>query len=158
MLILIMAAWLLYNGRVTLELVLIGLVLTAAVYFVCSRLFGWKLRNELRVWRKLPRIIAYLPLLVWEVLKANVQVIKVILSPRIKERTEHRLVVFPSPVKTESGRLLLANSITLTPGTITVSTPEGHMCVHALGEEFATGLEDSSFVRAIQAMEGDGHG
>lgn len=155
--VLLMAAWLLFNGRVTLELVLVGMVLAAAVYACCCALLGFSWKKELRLWKKLPRAFAYLLLLVWEVLLANLQVIRLILSPNMEEHTRHRLVRFPAPVKSGPGQVLLANSITLTPGTITVSTPEGYFCVHALDEQFAHGLDQSRFVKAIRAMEEEGH-
>ena len=151
--LLLMAAWLLFNGKVTVELVLTGAVLTAAVYALCCGLLGFSWRRELRLWKKLPRALAYLALLVWEVLLANLQVIRIILSPNIQKHTRHRLVWFPAPVDSEAGKVLLANSITLTPGTITVSTEGDVCCVHALDEEFAGGLDSSRFVKAIRAME-----
>ena len=155
--VLLMAAWLLFNGKVTLELVLVGVVLVAAVYGGCCVLLGFSWKKELRLWKKLPRVLAYLALLVWEVLLANLQVIRLILSPNRKEHTRHRLIWFPAPVKSGVGQVILANSITLTPGTITVSTPEGRFCVHALDEQFAHGLDQSRFVKAIRAMEEDTH-
>lgn len=156
--ILLMAAWLLFNGRVTLELIVVGLVLTAGLYGGCCALLGFSWRRELRLWRLLPRALGYLLLLIWEVLLANLRVIRVILSPRPSEHTAHRLVEFRAPVKSPRGQLVLANSITLTPGTITVSAADGHFCVHALNERFAHGLENSAFVRGIRNMEGESHG
>lgn len=155
--VLLLAAWLLINGKVTLELVLVGVLLTAAVYGGCCGLLGFSWRRELRWWKKAPRALAYLGLLVWEVLLANLQVIRLILSPNRKEHTKHRLVWFSAPVRSGIGRVILANSITLTPGTITVSTPGERFCVHALDEQFSHGLDRSRFVTAIRAMEGNAH-
>lgn len=155
--ILLMTAWLVFNGRVTLELVLVGLGLTAALYGGCCALLGFSWRRELRLWRLLPGALGYLLVLVREVLLANLRVMGVILTPGRARHTDHRLVEFRAPVKTAGGRLILANSITLTPGTITVSLSGGHYCVHALDERFAHGLEDSAFVRGIRGMEGRLH-
>lgn len=156
--VLLMAAWLLFHGKITMELVLTGLVLVAVIYGCSCRLLGFSWRRELRLWRQLPRAVSYLFLLVGEVFVSNLRVIRVILSPQIHNHTQHRLVRFPTPVQSEAGQLLLANSITLTPGTITVSTPDGHFCVHALDERFAQELDQSRFVRAIRKMEEKGHG
>ena len=51
------------------------------------------------------------------------------------------------------GRVMLANSITLTPGTITADLTEGRFWVHALTKEMAEGLEESYFVKLIAKME-----
>ena len=49
--------------------------------------------------------------------------------------------------------MLLANSITLTPGTITVSVEDDRFCVHCLDKELAEGMEDSVFVKLLEEME-----
>ena len=59
-------------------------------------------------------------------------------------------------LKTETARVILANSITLTPGTITVSLTEQELLVHCLDKSLAEGMEDSEFVRLLEAMEGEG--
>jgi multicomponent Na+:H+ antiporter subunit E len=56
-------------------------------------------------------------------------------------------------LKTETARVILANSITLTPGTITVSLTDDHLLVHCLDKSLAEGMEDSVFVRLLQKME-----
>ena len=64
-------------------------------------------------------------------------------------------MTFDVTLKTELGRALLANSITLTPGTITVSLSENHYVVHCLDKKFGEGLDSSIFVRLIADMERD---
>lgn len=153
MFLLLFAVWLMLNGRITVEIVSLGLALCAVLYWAAWRLLGFSPRRELSLFRRLPQAIAYLLLLVWNVLVSNVQVMAVILSPRAG-RVEPRLVRFQSPVKTSLGEVILANSITLTPGTFTAGLFDGQYCVHALDESFAGGMEDSGFVRAIRNMEG----
>lgn len=51
-------------------------------------------------------------------------------------------------------QFLLANSITLTPGTVTVALHGGRLCVYALDQEFAAGIKDSEFVRRLRRWEG----
>ena len=51
-------------------------------------------------------------------------------------------------------QFLLANSITLTPGTVTVALHRGRLCVYALDQEFAAGVKDSEFVRRLRRWEG----
>lgn len=76
------------------------------------------------------RILAYVPWLLKEILVANIEVAKVILSPTLP--ISPRIVVFHGSQDTDLGRAVYANSITLTPGTITTGV-EGHeFQIHAL--------------------------
>ena len=56
-------------------------------------------------------------------------------------------------LKSETARVILANSITLTPGTITVSLTGDQLLVHCLDRSLSEGMEDSVFVRLLQKME-----
>ena len=57
-------------------------------------------------------------------------------------------------LKTETAKVILANSITLTPGTITVSLTGQELLVHCLDKSLAEGMEDSAFVKLLEEMEG----
>ncbi len=74
--------------------------------------------------------LLYLPWLMKEVLVANVEVAKVILSPTLN--ISPRMVVFHGAQKTDLGRAIYANSITLTPGTITTGVEGNEYQIHAL--------------------------
>ena len=63
------------------------------------------------------------------------------------------LVKVHTDLKTETARVILANSITLTPGTITVSLTEQELLVHCLDKTLAEGMEDSSFVKLLKKLE-----
>lgn len=152
MFLLLFAVWLMLNGRVTWELVIIGLMLSGVLYWFSWKLLGLRPSREWALVRRTGKALAYLLLLVWNVLMSNAQVIALILSPR-GSRVEPRLVWFDTPVKSFLGQIILANSITLTPGTITAGLSEGQYCIHALDESFAGGMEDSDFVKAIRRME-----
>ena len=151
MFILLLAFWILLNGRVTAEIVILGIVVCAAIHSQVLKYGGFTLQGELRMWRRAPRAVAYLFLLTWEVVKACVQVMVLTLSKA--EEVKPRLVRVDSPVRTEIGKVILANSITLTPGTITCGESGGQFYIHALDEQFAHGMTDSCFVKAIQKME-----
>ena len=70
-----------------------------------------------------------------------------------KEEIEPVLVTFQSDVETPTGRAFLANAITLTPGTITVSLEENEYTVHCLDESMAAGLDDTIFAKQLKEME-----
>ena len=60
-------------------------------------------------------------------------------------------------LKSEVARVMLANSITLTPGTITVSLRGQELLVHCLDKSLAEGMENSEFVKLLEALEGEGN-
>ena len=101
---------------------------------------------------KLGQVIGYLWTVVVEVIKANTQVIFYIMTSKYEVRP--KLVRFKTNLHQELSRVTLANSITLTPGTITVSLTEDEYVVHCLDEELAEGMEDSVFVQKLHKMEG----
>jgi multicomponent Na+:H+ antiporter subunit E len=76
------------------------------------------------------RMMMYLPWLLKEVLMANIDVAKVILSRTLK--ISPRMVLFHGSQKTDLGRVIYANSITLTPGTITTGVNGNEFEIHAL--------------------------
>ena len=101
--------------------------------------------------RLLPRVLFYLALLFIEIVKANLQVIRLVLSPVIE--VEPCLVRFRTDLRSEAARVALANSITLTPGTLTVSLEGNDLLIHALDRDMARGVDESVFVRHLRRME-----
>ena len=66
---------------------------------------------------------------------------------------EPALVTFRTTLQSESARVLLANSITLTPGTITVSLDGDEYMVHCLDKSLGIGIDTSVFVQMLTKME-----
>ena len=66
---------------------------------------------------------------------------------------EPALVRFKTDLKTKQARVVLANSITLTPGTITVTLEEDEYVVHCLDKELAEGMNHSKFVELLEKLE-----
>lgn len=149
---LLLAFWVLLNGRITAEILILGVLICGGVYAACCKLLGYHWRRELDLARRIPGMLRYLVILVWEIIKAAWQVMVLTLSPKAKE-VKPRLVRFKSPVRSEIGKVILSNSITLTPGTITCGLGDDLFCVHALDEQFAGGLDESVFVTEIRKLE-----
>lgn len=95
--------------------------------------------------------VHYAAVLIVEILKANWQVLFFIMTP--KYQVEPRIIHFTSSLKTEMARVILANSITLTPGTITIRMEGNELYVHCLDKNFAEGIADSIFVELLEKME-----
>lgn len=151
MFLLFFAVWVILNGKVTLEICLFGLGISAALFYFICRYMDYSIRSEMLLFRLIPLFFQYFWVLVKEIVKANVAVFKLIMSPELQP--EPAIVYFDTDLKTGLAKVLLANSITLTPGTITVSVEDNRFCVHCLDKELAGGLEDSTFVELLKKIE-----
>ena len=150
---LLLLLWMIFNGRVTLEVFLFGVVICGWLYWFISKHMGYNYKDEIRFAKKIPLYLKYAVVLVWEIFKANVDVIKVILSPKME--IEPAIVTFHTDLESDAARVTLANSITLTPGTYTASLENGDYVVQALDKsKFGEGLDDSVFVKQLRKLEG----
>lgn len=150
MYIFLLLLWIVFNGKFTLEILWIGAVISAGIYFLCWKFFGYSPKREWAIFKKGLYILEYVVFLVWEILKANFTVAGFILS---KKPTKPVLVTFESKLKTDTANVLLSHSITLTPGTITVELKGNTFVVHCLDESLADGIDDSVFVRILKKFE-----
>ena len=98
------------------------------------------------------RAIGYWPWLLWEIVKANIDVARVILRPRMP--IQPNVFTVPGSQRSELGNVIYANSITLTPGTVTIALESGKLTVHALTRDAAAGVETGEMDRRVSAMEG----
>jgi len=106
------------------------------------------------LYRCLPLLVAYMVVLVWEIIKANLALVKVIYrkNPRPVVCTIH------TKLKSRMARMLLANSITLTPGTITLTLKGDELTIHCLTPEMAEGLDQTVFEKRLVRIEEVLHG
>ncbi len=142
--------WLVFNGRVSVEILLIGLPVTALVYAFSLRTLDLSFRRDLRLLRKIPALLRFLSVLLKDVLLSALRVMRLILSPRAPEP---KLVRFRSSLRTEAGRVLLADAVTLTPGTITAELSGGEFTVHCLDGSRPFDPENSAAAERIRRLE-----
>ena len=150
MFLLLFALWLVFNGQITLEIVIIGALVSAALYFFCCRFLNFSFQKDLTIVRELPLIILYIINLIIEVIKAAFATTLLIFK---KDQPSSSIIKFKSGLKSETARVLLANSITLTPGTITVDLTGDTYTIHCLDKKFGEGIDESIFVKQLRKME-----
>lgn len=147
--------WIILNGAVTVEIIVLGAAISAALT-VCFRHVmqapPWK---EAQLLRLFPRVMLYFFYLVGQIVLSSLLMIRVILRPG-EERP--CLVWFEHPVEQSESQLALASSITLTPGTVTVALGEKTICVYAIRPGFSQGLKSCGFVSRLRRMEEKKHG
>ncbi len=155
MVFLLFGFWVLLNGKWTLEIGAVGVVVCLALYaFMCAYM-GYSPKKEWKLVKRLPRIAAYGLYLVCEVYKAAFDTIKLIWAP--DKEVEPRLTTFRTRLKTDAGKVVLANSITMTPGTITVDMQDDVFLVHCLDRSFDMGQEGFDMETRIMGIEGRKH-
>lgn len=143
------ALWLLLSGHGEAYLLALGALSIAITVFVLHRL---RISDaEAMPLHLLPRGLTYWPWLLWEIVKANWDVAKIIANPRLPISPTMTRVT--ASQKTELGRAIYANSITLTPGTISVDLEGDQITVHALTSNGADGTEDGSMDRKVSWLE-----
>ena len=129
----------------------LGSLVPAALHLFWQKFLSVSPVSPASMLRLLPRVLFYLALLLIEIVKANLQVIRLVLSPVIE--VEPCLIRFRTDLGSEAARVVLANSITLTPGTLTVSLEGNDLLIHALDRNMARGVDESVFVRQLRRME-----
>lgn len=143
--------WIIFNGQFTPEIAAFGLVIAGAMYWFICKFLDYKPRNDLVMCKRFFLILHYIFVLVKEILKANAAVFRIIYSA--KYEFEPVVVHFTTTLQSKFARVLLANSITLTPGTITVSLKDDEYVVHCLDKELARGIDASVFVKLLERIE-----
>lgn len=151
MYLLFFLVWIVFNGKITPEIIFLGLLISGAVFWFVCRFMDYNLKREKRFYKKLVMFLRYAGVLISEIVKANMSVIHLILTGR--EKIEPMIIKFRTTLKSETSRVVLANSITLTPGTITISLEGDEYTVHCLDKSLAEGIEDSIFVQLLHEIE-----
>lgn len=146
--------WLLLSGRYTPLLIGFGVGSSALVVYLALRMDvvdheGLPLQVGGRFW-------AYLPWLMKEILVANVNVALIILRPELP--VSPIMVHFRASQKTDLGRAIYANSITLTPGTITTRIQGQDLEIHALTYHDVDGREEDEMDRRVSWVESGSRG
>lgn len=146
---LLAAVWILWSWHFEPLILGFGVVSVLLTVLVARRL---KILDEETVPFELNlRLIVFLPWLAWEIVKANVQVAKTILSPSLPIRPH--LIRVPADQRTTLGNVILANTITITPGTISLDLSDGVILVHCLDDEMADQDSSGTSTKMIHWLE-----
>lgn len=145
----LMALWLLLSGHFEPLILISGIVssLALAWFSYTLNLIGPGLETA----RFAGRSLRYLPWLFWQIIRSNIAVARIIL--RRDMPINPQIVRVPQGQRTELGTAVHANSITLTPGTLSLDVNDAGIEVHVLADAFARDLEGGEFDRRVRALE-----
>lgn len=144
------AFWLALSGHYTPVLVGAGLASALLCAIAARRML--LVDPEGHPLQLLTGAVTYFPWLAWEIVKSAWSVTKVILSPRLP--ISPTMTRVRASQRTAAGIATYANSITLTPGTLTVGVAENELIVHALTRDGALDLESGGMDRRVTRFEG----
>jgi len=137
---LLMIAWIIFSGVLDAYHIGLGVISCALVAWLSTDLVFRQ--KELRLKDRLAeggRFLVYSLWLFWEIVLANWHVLKLALF-RDESEIAPKIIRFKTSLKTEFARYVFANSITLTPGTVTVDIDGDEFVVHAIDETLAQSL------------------
>ena len=143
--------WLLLSGFFKTQLLILGGVSVIVVVLLANRMRVLEHRGQ-AIYFRFVHILGYWGWLLWQILLSNIDVTRRVWSRTLDIKPALRRV--SATPSTEMGRVVYANSITLTPGTTTINfTPENDILVHALHEDSLHELEAGEMANRISAVE-----
>ncbi len=151
MLCLLFLLWIVLNGKLNLEIILTGLAGAGLIYLFLTKVMGYRVEIEKKILLNVPWAFLYIGNLIKEIALASLSVMEVSFNRAVKP--DPVIVEFHSGLPRNIQNVFLANSITLTPGTITVFQEGDFFVIHCLRREYAQGIENSSFIRLLQGMK-----
>ena len=153
--LLLAAFWLVFSGKFDAFHLALGAASVAAVLIfndAIRRLSPARGGPQARDRARLPVVLLYLPWLLWQIVSSAAYVTRLILAPR--ERVDPRLVHFRCDLPNEVADVVLGNSITLTPGTLTLDIQDDEFVIHALDQGVADGVLSGTMQRRVAQMWG----
>ena len=148
----LVGVWVLLSG--ILEPLLLGLGLASSLGVAWLKVRADRRdRDPVPFALRLGRLLGYLPWLAWEIVKSNVDVARMILSPSLPIAPAVRWL--PASQRSELARVVYANSITLTPGTLSIDLTGEAVEVHALHEGSLDALERGAMDARVSGLDGE---
>jgi len=145
------AVWLLLSGHFYPLFYFLGAVSVAISVWVSARMKV--VDHEGHPVQIAGRVFIYFPWLFKEIIKSNIDVARIVLTPSLP--IDPRVITVKASQKTAVGRTIYANSITLTPGTITIDVRGSELQVHALTEASAEGVRSGEMDAHVTRFEGE---
>ncbi len=153
--VLMFSLWFILSGKVELFLLIFGAI-SSLIVALWTKDLVFRECNYKRCIKLFFRFLKYIPWLIYQIALANLHVLYLVFHPKMKELIEPHIITFQTDLKTDLAIVTMANSITLTPGTITISaTIDGRFRVHALDKTLASSLPGDMEKKILRIFEED---
>ncbi|MEW9093827.1 MAG: Na+/H+ antiporter subunit E [Clostridiaceae bacterium] len=147
--------WIILSESITLERLSIGLIISYLVFrfneYLNRELMEKNSKKVSFNVKKITIFLKYLSTLILEIFKSNIHVAKIVLSPKMN--ISPNICTVDTKIQSNLLKTVLANSITLTPGTLTLIMDDDKLIIHCLQEENIKDLEESSFENILLKAE-----
>ena len=147
--LLLVAAWLLWSGIYKPLLLWLGAFSCVLSLYIAHRVGFFEQSTGLHLLPRLPRFSLWLLV---EIVKSSLEVFRLVLDPKLP--ISPTVVEIKAEPEGEVGQVLLANSITLTPGTVTLDVFDNRLLVHCITREGAQAIEAGDANRRIAELTG----
>ncbi|MCP3924269.1 MAG: Na+/H+ antiporter subunit E [Desulfobacterales bacterium] len=139
--VIMLTTWFVFSGKFKIPFIVMGVISSLLVaYFSHDLLFPKRtvFKGMSFTWFK---FVTYIPWLIYQIVLANLHVLYLVFHPRMNELINPQIIKFKSKLKKDMAQVTFANSITLTPGTITVYlSVYGDYTIHAIDDASCEGL------------------
>ncbi len=151
---LMMAVWMIFSGLFDAFHLSLGVLSSLFVAWISQDLLFKERHQKFQtLMREGAQIPGYACWLLWEIVLANIHVFKLAMVPKGMDEVEPEVVRFKTKLRSDFGKWLLANSITLTPGTVTIMVRGDEFVIHAISQGAAEGLNGEMERRIAQIFE-----
>jgi multicomponent Na+:H+ antiporter subunit E len=159
--IVLFALWMALSGVLVAEFMIIGGISAVGAIVVSERLFHGSHEGKYASapnsvkWYAITvlRFMVYIPWLSYQIIVSNFYVAYLVLHPKLS--VEPTLVEFKTTLVSERAQVTLAQSITLTPGTVTVDASDGNFLIHCLSRTTRQGIEDGILQKRVAQVFGE---
>ncbi len=143
--------WVVLSSKITLIQLIVGFFASLLVVFYNYDLVFNDLEATKITFKFIGRLIHLFIVLLIEIVKSNIHVMMIVLSPKMKINPGFKKI--KQPLKKEFNQALFANAITLTPGTLTVDMDDEYILVHGLEMEHIDDIKKSNMQKAFERLE-----
>lgn len=144
--------WVLLSGKFDMFHLTLGVLSSGLVSFLSADILMHDTKKNDRLAITF-RFLSYIPWLLYQIVLSTIHVAFLALHPKMHDRIDPTIVTFKTKLKSNVARVALANSITLTPGTITIRIEDGVFYVHAISRKAAAGLPGEMEDRLARVFE-----
>ena len=145
--LLLVAAWLLWSGIYKPLLLWLGAFSCVLSVYIAHRVGFFRQSTGLHLLPRLPRFSAWLFV---EIVKSSLEVVRLVLDPKLP--ISPTVVEIEAEPEDDVGQVILANSITLTPGTVTLDVFDNRVLVHCVTRVGAQAIEEGSANRRVAEL------
>ncbi len=151
--LLLFGIWIIFSGQFDWFHLALGILSTAFITAISSSFFLEDRSQGVgdRI-QQIIRLPVYLLWMLYQIWLSNIHILRLALSPNELPEVEPSLVRVKTNLKTDFGKWMLANSITLTPGTITIDIEGDELLIHSISQITTEGVESDDMERKIAAI------